>query len=74
MAEREDDPPITEPVVAQDIFATGVSVESINGEFRITAWVDVSDERRIVARLVLPDKVARDLSKDLRKALSKGGH
>lgn len=74
MTRDHDQSPLTEPVVALDIFATGVIIEPVNGEVRLTAWVEVSGERRIVARLVLPNTVARALLRDLRKALAKGGH
>jgi hypothetical protein len=76
MTAKEDEPkPLMEPVIALDIFATGVNIEPVNeAEVRLTAWVEHEEERRIVARLVLPDSAARALVRDLRKSLSKGGH
>ena len=70
----EKDPPLTEPVIVSDIFATGVDVERVDGEVRLIAWVTHSDEHRIVGRLVLPDGVARALARDLRKALASGSN
>lgn len=74
MTDEERPAPITEPVIAHDVFANGIDVEAINGDFRLTAWVDVSSERRIMARLVVTNDAARALAKDLKKAVSKGGH
>lgn len=71
---EHDDPPLTEPIIITDVFATGVDVERVNGEVRLTAWVTHSDEHRIVNRLVLPDGVARALARDLRKALATGSN
>lgn len=68
------DPPLTEPIIASDAFATGVDIEPINGDVRLIAWVTHADEHRIVARIVLPDSVARALIRDLRKALSHGSN
>lgn len=75
MAREDDQKPLMEPVIVLDTFATGVIVEPVNtNELRMTAWVELSDEKRIVARLVLPDQASRSLVRDLRKVLSKGGH
>ena len=74
MAAEEDNPPLSEPIVVSDAFATGVDVEPINGDLRLIAWVTHADEHRIVARIVLPDGVARTLIRDLRKALSSGSN
>jgi hypothetical protein len=74
MPDDESDPPLTEPVIVQDTFATGVDVERVDGEVRLIAWVTHSDEHRIVNRLVLPDAVARALIRDLRKALASGSN
>jgi ribosomal protein S25 len=74
MAEDEKDPPLSEPIIVTDVFATGVDVERVDGEVRLIAWVTHSDEHRIVNRLVLPDSVARALIRDLRKALASGSN
>ncbi|MBZ9922211.1 hypothetical protein LB579_31525, partial [Mesorhizobium sp. BR1-1-7] len=74
MAEEDKDPPLTEPLIVGDAFATGVDIESINGDVRLIAWVTHAEEHRIVARIVLPDSVARALIRDLRKALSHGSN
>lgn len=74
MAEEDKDPPLTEPIIAQDIFATGIDIERIDGEVRLIAWVTHGEEHRIVGRLVLPDAIARALIRDLRKALASGSN
>jgi hypothetical protein len=70
----DETPPLSEPIVVLDSFATGVDVEPINGDVRLIAWVTHADEHRIVARVVLPDSVARALIRDLRKALASGSN
>jgi hypothetical protein len=74
MPEDEADPPLTEPMIVQDTFATGVDIERVDGEVRLIAWVTHGEEHRIVNRLVLPDGVARALMRDLRKTLSGGSN
>lgn len=74
MSDEATDPPLTEPLVVLDVFVTGVDVERINGEVRLVGWVTHGEEHRIVARLVVPDGIARALARDLRKALASGGH
>jgi hypothetical protein len=79
MAVNDPDPPLNEPVIIADVFVEGVEVDSINGDLRLVAWVNVprSDatdaERRIVGRWVLTDGAARGLVRDLRKVLQRGG-
>jgi hypothetical protein len=72
MPEEESDPPLTEPMIVADTFATGVDIERVDGEVRLIAWVTHGEEHRIVNRLVLPDAVARALIRDLRKSLASG--
>jgi hypothetical protein len=72
MPEEDADPPLTEPMIVQDTFATGVDIERVDGEVRLIAWVTHGEEHRIVNRLVLPDAVARALIRDLRKTLASG--
>lgn len=74
MADEDRPGPLTDPLLAQDVFANGIIVEMINGDFRLTAWVDVDGDRRIMARLVITNGAARALAKDLKKAVAKGGH
>lgn len=74
MPEEETDPPLTEPVIVEDTFATGVDIERVDGEVRLIAWVTHGEEHRIVNRLVLPDGVARALIRDLRKTLATGSN
>jgi hypothetical protein len=68
----DTDPPLTEPVIVTDVFATGIDIERVDGEVRLIGWVTHGEEHRIVSRLVLPDGIARALVRDLRKALSSG--
>jgi hypothetical protein len=72
--DEDKEPPVTDPTRATDIFANGAEIERIDGDIRITAWVDMSGERRIVARLILPDGAAGALARDLKKALARRGH
>jgi hypothetical protein len=72
MPEEDADPPLTEPMIVQDTFATGVDIERVDGEVRLIAWVTHGEEHRIVNRLVLPDAVARAMLRDLRKSLASG--
>jgi hypothetical protein len=72
--EEESDPPLSEPIIVTDVFASGVDIESVDGEVRLIAWVTHGEEHRIVGRLVLPDSVARALIRDLRKALASGSN
>jgi hypothetical protein len=74
MPEEESDPPLTEPMIVADTFATGVDIERVDGEVRLIAWVTHGEEHRIVNRLVLPDAVARALIRDLRKSLASGAN
>jgi hypothetical protein len=74
MPEEETDPPLAEPVIIEDTFATGVDIERVDGEVRLVAWVTHGEEHRIVNRLVLPDGVARALIRDLRKTLASGSN
>lgn len=70
----DENPPLTEPLIIPDVFATGVDVERVNGVVRLISWATHGDEHRIVNRLVLPDAVARAMIRDLRKVLVSGGH
>jgi hypothetical protein len=74
MPEEETDPPLSEPIIVVDVFATGVDIERVDGEVRLIAWVTHGEEHRIVNRLVLPDGVARALIRDLRKTLASGAN
>lgn len=81
MAQHDPTPPITEPELVHCLFTTGVAVEVRAHFARIVAWVDLpgagpdnASERRIIARLVLPDDTARELARLLRRELSRGGH
>lgn len=81
MAGREADPlQITEPAPVSCQFCNALAVEVQDGYVRITAFSDLyiaeygNAERRIVARIAMPDVVARALAKELRKGLGRGEH
>lgn len=81
MANHNPNPPITEPELVHCLLATGTAVEVTQHLTRIVAWVDLpgvspdeASERRIIGRLVLPDDKARELAKQLRRGLARGGH
>jgi hypothetical protein len=75
-----DESPVTEPVTVNDMFLTGILVELISDCVRITGYSHLSkrsgemDERRVVARTMLPPAVGRDLLAQLRRIYAKGGH
>lgn len=76
-----DEPPkTTEPDTITARFATVLTVDVEEHFARIVALDDFKvvgydgPERRIVSRLILPIDAARALSRDLRKALTKGAH
>jgi hypothetical protein len=80
MPDHSDQPPLTEPVMIQCLFCTGIEVEATDHFSRLTGWVELpamgsgNPERRIMVRVVMPPEVARALSRDLRRGLAKGGH
>jgi hypothetical protein len=82
MAQKEPErAPLTEPVVRDCLFCTGFEIETLSyGVVRFVGWVDVpalgydQPERRVIARLVMPSKLARDLVKRLQRALHSGEH
>lgn len=74
-------PRMTEPEVVQCVFCEGITLELRADVVRIVGWVDLETvgyetvpERRIVARAVMPTSVARELIRDLRKAVARGGN
>ena len=71
----------TEPKPVPDLFVTAVSLDSTGEYVRLTGWVAHESrlapetdgpERRIVARLVMPQSTARDLLVSLRRQLQRG--
>jgi hypothetical protein len=80
MATQDLPAPLTEPEIVHCLFSTGTEVEITSHVARIIAWVDVPrletelPERRVIARLVMPDDVARTLSKQLQRGLARGGN
>lgn len=74
-------PRMTEPQVIDCVFCEGITIELHDDVVRIVGWVDLEvvgyetvPERRIVARAVMPTSVARELIRDLRKAVARGGN
>lgn len=72
----DNEPSLTEPVAIPDTFLTGAYVEVGDDFVRIVAWSQLPqlggemNERRIVARIVMPKAVGRDIATQLRKGLS----
>ena len=75
----EQVPILTEPLIVQDLFITGVEIEAAQHFARFVGWTlsktDKRDtpERRIVMRLALPIDVAREIWADLADALREEG-
>jgi hypothetical protein len=79
--QAEESPAIAEPVVVPSVFITGGIIEVTDSCVRFVGWEQLPDlnngemvERRISARLVMSNEVARDLVANWRNALTKGGH
>jgi hypothetical protein len=71
----------TEPRPVPDLFVTAVTLDGTAEFVRLTGWVAHSTElapeadgpeRRIVARLVMPQSTARELQHGLRRKLPQG--
>lgn len=80
MANGAHQPPLTEPVIVPCLFCTGMEVEVTADFVRIVGYVELpalgmdQPERRIISRVVMPNEIARELIRDMRKALAGGGH
>lgn len=80
MAEVIVPAPLTEPEIIPCHFWEGFEVELGDDYLRIVAWIYLrtgdltGPERRIVARAVMPTRVAREVVRDLRKAVARGGN
>jgi hypothetical protein len=78
--EAQERPPITEPVIVNSVFITGMAVEVADSAVRIVGWEQTTDigngemERRIVTRLAMSNDTARQFSAILREMLTGGGH
>lgn len=61
------EPPMTEPVIRECLFITGGAVEVAEGTVRLIFWVEAPNmggemrERRIVARLAMGKRTARNV-------------
>lgn len=71
---------MTEPRVVDCHFVEGIDIEVRENFVRLVGFIDLErvegeeSERRIVVRAALTTMVARVLVRDLRKALTRGGH
>lgn len=81
MADGDDRPFLsTEPVPLVSLYCAGFDVESTDHCIRFSGWDDLVRpgvavrEARILVRFVMSPEGARAFARDLRKALSKGGH
>ena len=72
-------PPLTEPLIVQDLVITGAEIEADQHLVRFAGWTLSKTgklepaERRIVVRLAMPIDVARTLWADLADALRQEG-
>lgn len=72
--------PLTEPEIVACHFWEGIEIELGDDFIRIVGWINLQTadltgpERRIVARAVMPTRVAREVVRDLRKAVARGGN
>lgn len=73
-------PRLTEPMPVDCHFVEGVTIEVRDQFIRVVGWIDLetvemsAPERRIVVRAAMPMTLARELIRDLRKAVAKGGN
>lgn len=76
----EESAPLTEPTIVTSSFCTGTAVEARDTYVRIVGWEQLPDlggemqERRISCRTTLPTAVARELIRQLQRAVAKDGH
>jgi hypothetical protein len=73
-----DVPPLSEPLILQDLVITGAEIEADRHLVRFVGWTlaktgNIAAERRIVARLAMPIDAARGLWADLAGALREEG-
>jgi hypothetical protein len=72
-------PPLSEPLIIDDLVITGAEIEADRHLVRFVGWTLSKTgnlepaERRIVARLVMPIDVAREIWADLADALREEG-
>lgn len=77
---RDERPELTEPEIVHCLWCTGAAVQVTEQFARIVGWVDLpvvdgtAPERRIVARLVMPNPTFRQLLAEGRRGLARGGH
>jgi hypothetical protein len=72
-------PPLTEPLIVQDLIITGAEIEADQHLVRFVGWALAKTgklepaERRIVVRLAMPIDAAREIWADLADALGEEG-
>jgi hypothetical protein len=72
-------PPLTEPLIVQDLVITGAEIEAERHLVRFVGWTLSKTgrlelaERRIVVRLAMPIDAAREIWADLADALREEG-
>jgi hypothetical protein len=75
----ERTPRLSEPLPVDCHFIEGVTIEVRDQFIRVVGWIDLETvemsepERRIVLRAAMPTMLARELIRDLRKAVARGG-
>lgn len=81
MQDDADRPPLSEPIIVPDVFSTGADLEITRHYVRIVHWVEFPAdegvqpvERRIVARIVVPTHVAREIFGRRKRSPPKGSH
>lgn len=82
MQDEAERPPLHEPIITPDIFSTGADLEITRHYVRVVYWVEYPAddgvqpvERRIVARIVMPTNIAREIFATRRKRQPpKGSH
>jgi hypothetical protein len=72
---KKEEPPFTEPVIIDCVYVNGIEVDAEDDVVRLTGWTNLPDlggemaERRIVSRLALAARAARDLRRKLNDRL-----
>ena len=75
---EHDVPPLTEPLIIQDLLISGVEIEADRHLVRFVGWTLAKTghdpvERRVVSRLAMSIDAAREIWADLADALGREG-
>jgi hypothetical protein len=72
--DRENEAPLTEPLIVPVLFISGMMVEADGAVARLTGWetapIGEANERRVVVRVAMTVEAARALHTDLGEALA----